>query len=240
MLTVLAAGLGLAALGTILWWSRATLWRPEKSNVLNEPAKIESNSSVKTVEQKVPDFALGNPEPKPVSLRAKPSDSSTRANEATIKDHANPPKQEVHPISLSKGASSKKADGGVDPGPPVLPGLVANNAPTIIRDIPVATPGRPPESPKVSFGLVQARLIRQVNPRYPPQAEQARIEGTIVLQGVIGKDGSVRELRPLSGSPLLIAAAMDAVRQWRYKPYQLNGKPVEGETQISVKFTLNK
>jgi protein TonB len=112
--------------------------------------------------------------------------------------------------------------------------------PNVVTDIPVVAPTIANERQKVSSGVAQGSLIRQVNPRYPQQAVQARVEGTVVLQAVIGKDGSVQELHPLSGSPLLIPAAMDAVRQWRYKPYQLNGEPVEAETQINVKFALNK
>ena len=124
--------------------------------------------------------------------------------------------------------------------PPVLPNLLANNVPNVVGDIPVAARTIANERLKVSSGVAQGSLIRQVNPRYPQQAVQARVEGTVVLHAVIGKDGSVQELHVLSGSPLLIQPAMDAVRQWRYKPYQLNGEPVEAETQINVKFTLNK
>jgi periplasmic protein TonB len=81
-------------------------------------------------------------------------------------------------------------------------------------------------------------VIRQVAPQYPALARQARIQGTVVLQAVIGKDGAVRSLHVLSGSPMLTQSAMDAVKQWRYKPYQLNGEPVEADTEINVKFTL--
>jgi len=81
-------------------------------------------------------------------------------------------------------------------------------------------------------------LIHDVKPQYPPQARQARIEGTVVLLAVIGKDGSVRDVQVKSGSPLLAQAAIEAVKQWRYKPYLLNGQPVEVDTQITINFTL--
>ena len=84
----------------------------------------------------------------------------------------------------------------------------------------------------------QGLLIHQVKPTYPPLAKQARIQGAVVLQAVIGKDGTIQNLRVVSGHPMLTPAAIDAVKQWRYKPYFLNGEPVEVETQITVNFTL--
>jgi TonB family protein len=145
----------------------------------------------------------------------------------------------ITPVA-KQGPPPGTAAGMQDLTPPVLPNLLANNVPKIAGDIPVAARTIANERLKVSSGVAQGSLIRQVNPRYPQQAVQARVEGTVVLQAVIGKDGSVQDLRALSGSPLLVQPAMDAVRQWRYKPYQLNGKPVEAQTQINVKFTLNK
>ena len=81
-------------------------------------------------------------------------------------------------------------------------------------------------------------LVHQVKPLYPMIAMQARIQGTVVLQAVIGKDGTVQDLHLISGHPMLAPAAIEAVRQWRYRPYLLNGDPVEVDTQINVNFTL--
>jgi protein TonB len=271
MLIVLTVGLGLASLGTILW-------RSERSYPPNQPIMIANNSPVKTFEQKIPERAGGNPEPKPISLVAITSDSGTRANgtRAASKEPPKLPKQQKERVtanSLSKVESARQANGRTDelsrtprevsgsitpvakqgpqppPGnaagtpnliPPVLPNLLANNVPNVVADIPVAARTVANERLKVSSGVAQGSLIHQVNPRYPQQAVQARVEGTVVLQAVIGKDGSVQDLHALSGSPLLIQPAMDAVKQWRYKPYRLNGEPVEAETQVNVKFTLNK
>ena len=91
---------------------------------------------------------------------------------------------------------------------------------------------------RVSQGVAQALLIEQVPPVYPPIARQARIQGQVVLQATIGRDGSMQDVHVVSGHPILIPAALDAVKQWRYKPYFLNGAPVEVETQITVNFTL--
>jgi protein TonB len=91
----------------------------------------------------------------------------------------------------------------------------------------------------VSQGVSQGLLIHQVKPTYPPLARQARIQGTVVLQAVIGKDGSIQNLKVVSGHPMLAPAALEAVKQWRYKPYFLNGEPVEVDTTINVNFTLS-
>ena len=107
---------------------------------------------------------------------------------------------------------------------------------TLINGISVAQP-KLAQKITVSSGVAQGLLVHQVTPKYPPQARQARVQGTVVLQALIGKDGSVRNLHAVSGPPLLTQAAVDAVKQWRYKPYYLDGQPVEAETQINVKFT---
>jgi len=86
----------------------------------------------------------------------------------------------------------------------------------------------------VSEGL----LVHQVKPNYPALAKQARIQGSVVLQAAIGKDGSIQNLRLVSGHPMLAPAAIEAVKQWKYRPYFLNGEPVEVDTQITVNFTL--
>lgn len=81
-------------------------------------------------------------------------------------------------------------------------------------------------------------LIHKVVPAYPQLARTARIQGAVVLQAMISKSGSIENLRLLSGHPMLAGAAIEAVRQWRYRPYILNGEPVEVETQITVNFSL--
>lgn len=109
----------------------------------------------------------------------------------------------------------------------------------IIAATPVAVPKvATPQRVRVSAGVSQGLLIHKVQPSYPPLARQARIQGGVVLQAVIGKDGSIQNLRAVSGHPMLTPAAIDAVKQWRYKPYYLNGEPVEVDTQITVNFTL--
>jgi protein TonB len=126
--------------------------------------------------------------------------------------------------------------GGVVGGTPggVLGGVLAAAAPTVA----VAPKPVIPTRLKVSQGVMQANLIRQVKPVYPLLAKQARISGTVVLQAIINKDGLVENLTLKQGHPILAPAAIEAVKQWRYKPTLLNGEPVEVEVVISVNFTL--
>ena len=91
---------------------------------------------------------------------------------------------------------------------------------------------------KISEGVLEAQLTTRVEPRYPPLAVLARKEGTVVLHAIISREGRITSLEVVSGSPLLIQAALDAVRQWRYRPTMLNGEPVEVETTITVVFQL--
>jgi periplasmic protein TonB len=109
----------------------------------------------------------------------------------------------------------------------------------IISSTPVAVPKvATPQRVRVSAGVTSGLLVRRVNPVYPPLARQARIAGTVVLRAVISKDGSIENLQLISGHPMLAPAAIDAVKQWKYKPYLLNGEPVEVDTEVQVNFTL--
>src|SRR3954471_4739586 len=103
--------------------------------------------------------------------------------------------------------------------------------------------GVAPQSPKpmrvrVSQGVTQGMVLSKVQPAYPPDARAARIKGSVIIAVVIDKNGSIESERLISGHPLLAPAAMDAVKQWKYRPYILNGNPVEVDTQITVNFTL--
>jgi protein TonB len=91
---------------------------------------------------------------------------------------------------------------------------------------------------RVGGNVQQANILREVTPIYPPIAKTAHIQGTVVLHAIISKDGSIEQLEYVSGPPLLMKNAMDAVRQWRYRPTMLNGEPVEVDTTVSVVFTI--
>ena len=93
---------------------------------------------------------------------------------------------------------------------------------------------------RVSTGVAVGNIIRRVTPIYPFEARAHNIQGTVVMHATIGKDGAVHNLSAVSGPALLQSSAMDAVRQWKFKPFLLNGDPVEIETDISVDFHLRK
>jgi protein TonB len=96
----------------------------------------------------------------------------------------------------------------------------------------------PPKEIVASAGVMQGSRIAGETPQYPAIAKAARIQGTVVLQATISKSGTIENLRVINGPPMLQSAAMEAVRGWRYKPYLLNGEPVEVETQVNVVFSL--
>src|SRR3954447_26949675 len=120
----------------------------------------------------------------------------------------------------------------------------------IIGSVPTAAPPPPPppvkEKPatpqriRVGGNVQAANLVRKITPVYPPLAKQARVQGTVRFTAVISKDGTIQQLQLVSGHPLLVQAAQDAVKQWLYKPTLLNGEPVEVVTQIDVNFTLSQ
>ena len=111
----------------------------------------------------------------------------------------------------------------------------------IISSTPVAVPKMAtPSRIRVSQGVTAGMKIHDVSPQYPQMAKIARVQGPVVLAAVIGKDGAIQNLRVVStASPLLNQAALDAVKQWRYRPYILNGEPVDVDTTITVNFTLS-
>jgi protein TonB len=100
----------------------------------------------------------------------------------------------------------------------------------------------PPPAPTVHHPpvshMMEGNLVHRVQPDYPLLARQARIQGQVVLRAMISREGAIENLQVLSGNPLLTPAALNAVRQWRYRPYVLNGEPVEVETEVTVNFVL--
>jgi periplasmic protein TonB len=144
-----------------------------------------------------------------------------------IKEEEAPP-----PVMASTGVV-----GGVPGGVPGgsmggVIGSVLSSTPTVAPKIAA------PQRVRVSSGVQSGLLIRKVNPAYPPLARQARIQGTVILQALISKEGNIENLQLISGHPMLAPSAIEAVKQWKYKPYLLNGEPVEVETQVQVNFTL--
>ena len=143
-------------------------------------------------------------------------------------------KEEEAPPDLGAGGVPGGVPGGIPGGSMggVMGGILGSTNAAIPK---VATPQRVRVSSGVSTGL----LIKKVTPNYPQLAKQARIQGSVVLQAEISKEGTIQNLQLISGHPMLAPAAIEAVKQWRYKPYLLNGEPVAVETQVVVNFSLS-
>ena len=131
------------------------------------------------------------------------------------------------------------------PGPvpltSALPELPSETSATVAQPdqgAPAAAPASQPlpQRARVAQGVAQAGLISKVDPEYPPVARMARVQGSVVLHAIIGTDGTVQHLQVVSGNPLLVGPALNAVKNWRYRPYLVDGQPVEVETTVTVNF----
>jgi protein TonB len=183
--------------------------------------------------------SLSNDQPEPVAARSRSGADAgvhSTAAEIVLRQPSHVPSQiamtsEAAPPPISASGSYFPGTTGTA-GPGIFSSFGTGPAPVIPK---------PPVSAERTVRLShmsEGDLVRKVVPAYPPLARNARIQGTVVLQAMIGKQGTIEDLRLVSGHPMLATAAIEAVRQWRYRPYVLNGQPVEVETQITVNFSL--
>jgi protein TonB len=134
-------------------------------------------------------------------------------------------------------AGSVGVVGGVEGGVPggqatgVLASLLSSTHSAV-------APAVAPRRIAISTGVSEGLILQRVEPEYPILARRAQVEGTVQLKATISKEGLIEDLQLMNGHPLLVPSAMEAVKQWRYRPYTLNGKPVEVETLINVHFLL--
>ncbi len=142
-----------------------------------------------------------------------------------VKDEA-PPSQVAGMGVMGGMGSASGALGGVMGG-------IGNAPPVVVKAAPKATGPL-----KVSSGTVAGMALSQPTPVYPPIAKAAHVQGVVVLHAIISKQGTIEDLKVVSGPPMLTTSALDAVRRWRYRPYLLNGEPTEVETTINVNFTF--
>ena len=153
--------------------------------------------------------------------------------------------QKVQMIHEEEAPPPMPATGGVVGGVPggmpggqvggVIGSIVNSSSNLTVPKFIPATPQRV----RISQGVTKGLLIHKQEPTYPPLARAARVQGEVVLSAVIDTNGQITNLNLVSGHPMLVPSAIDAVKQWRYKPYLLNGQPVEVETTITVIFTLS-
>jgi len=133
--------------------------------------------------------------------------------------------------------------GGVPGGIPggqlggVIGGIISSSS-SVAATSTLSKPVPTVQRVRISPGVIKGLLSYRVEPTYPPLAQQARIQGVVVLTAIIGKDGNIQNLQVVSGHPILAPAAIEAVKQWRYKPFLLNGQAVEVETTVTVNFHL--
>lgn len=184
-------------------------------------------------------ISLGQPLGEPPQVRARGgANIASPSNPASIVLRQ-PPRIPVGMPSAGDDAQPPIAGSG-----PYIPGVGVTGSPGGVLDssgthpIIPAAPAAAVHSVRLSH-MSEGDLVHKVLPTYPPLARSARIQGTVVLQAMISKLGTIENLRLLSGHPLLAPAAIDAVSHWRYRPYILNNEPVEVETQITVNFSLN-
>jgi len=183
----------------------------------------------------LPPAAGGNPAkfqaPKPASTY---TPTNTGINAPVHKTQEAPPS----PVGTTSGMLGGVPGGVVGGVPGGVFSEMLNSAPSVpaLAKSPVPTPVK---RVRIASRVAEANLIHDVAPQYPSEAGRARIEGTVVLMAVIGTDGSVEDVRVESGLPILAQAAIDAVRQWRYKPYMIDGEPVEVDSRITINFNLS-
>lgn len=173
-------------------------------------------------------------DPRPVVHQAPQTASPSEMSEGRIQAPRLIPSQPWIPTTAEQPLPPGVMNMG---GPAAVPGLgcdpfnCGNARPTVHQAVQPAQ--------QVSTGVMEGRLIYKVLPVYPAMARAIHIAGRVELQATISREGTIENLRAVSGPPLLQQAAIDAVKQWRYRPYLLNGQPVEVETTINVDFTMN-
>ncbi len=148
-------------------------------------------------------------------------------------------REDEAPPALSSGGVIGGVPGGIPGGQlgGVIGGII-RSTPTVASVPKLAIPVAPKRI-RMSQGVTTGSLIRKVEPPYPPIARAARVQGQVVLTAIIAKTGEIENIGLVSGHPMLVPAAIDAVRQWRYRPFLLNGEPIEVETTITITFELS-
>ncbi|MCU1302064.1 MAG: TonB family protein [Candidatus Sulfotelmatobacter sp.] len=260
ILLAVAAAIVLIAVGSYLAWMH---WGQSKDNTSVPVPAIES--PVKTTaaipqvpkpapsaQVSAPDFSTSaTPEKAPAhsskvttTESSKPSPSSVAENKAP-ENKAPATKEEAEPIVIKNNPSRSGTKSSATNEAPALsltgiaPAGNGGGLPNLI-DSQSKAPTPVLQTLSVSQGVSQGLLVKKVQPKYPANALRLRVEGGVQLMATISKNGDISTVSVLHGDPQLSHAAVDAVKQWKYKPYLLNGEPVEIQTQITVNFKLPK
>src|SRR5882762_154964 len=181
---------------------------------------------------------------KPTRFGSKPApevaagDIVQRASTSVVMDRAPTPEDNAQPTTSGSGSRKEVSEEVQAPDTTVLSSGMQADATQIPQGLASTQPVLPAMSLRTSQGVSGGTLTHRVSPIYPAQARLQRVEGPVALDAVVGEDGNVHEVKILSGNPILAIAARQAVEQWRYQPFQLNGKPVPIHTQITIQFKL--
>ncbi len=185
------------------------------------------------------------PPPPPAAPAAKVVERVSELNDGHLRTPTRIPErvqilhEEDTPPALATGGVIGGVPGGIPGGQlgGVIGGIIS--ATSNIAAVPKLAMPAPPKRVRISQGVTEGRLIQKIQPEYPPIARAARIQGQVVLSAIISKTGEIQNLVLVSGHPMLVQAAIRAVQQFRYRPFLLNGEPVEVETTITVNFQLS-
>jgi TonB family protein len=180
--------------------------------------------------------------PSASALATKGASKTAGTSNSTAPANAQPAAAETAPPIILKSGSTKSSakPPALDAAAPSMVGLAAGGSDGSLSNITAGDNAAKPilQTLSISQGVSQGLLLKKVQPAYPSSALRMRTEGAVKLLATIGKTGNVTEVKVVSGEPLLTQSAVEAVKQWKYKPYLLNGEPVEIQTEISINFKL--
>jgi protein TonB len=190
--------------------------------------------------QQLMTFLVAPPPPPPPPPPAPPQIEHVRRVSEIVNGELRTPSKIPKVVKMIKEEEAPPPSTGVMGG--VVGGVPGGSTGGVIGGIigSTAAPPKvaPPQKLRVSQGVLDGNKIRDVQPIYPNMARVAHVQGDVVLRATISKTGVIENLTVVNGHPILIQAAMDAVKQWRYRPYLLNNEPVEVDTVITVKFHM--
>jgi TonB family protein len=217
------------------------------SNPLTASPAAQPSSSAATAEQEFNNAGGDAPIEKGATAKNGPKGmkpASATASKPPVESSPDTEQQPAsQPISIKSGSQSPppaKSQPVIEAPAPSVLGSTTPGSGSGLPNLVASSSGPKPilQTLNVSQGVSQGLLIKKVQPNYPSTALHMRVEGAVQLMATIGKSGNITTVKVLSGEPILAQAAQDAVKQWKYKPYFLNGEPVEIQTQVTVNFKL--
>jgi protein TonB len=235
----------LAALGYFGWtWvsQRKATTSPTPVSVIQPSSEATPSVATPAPVVPAPSTAVSQPASIPASQAPVKTEKSGAVPRIEINSEPETKAPTVAPLVVKSKPGQKKATADDAGSPLPNPLAVADANPNTLNSL-VAPSAAKPQQPtlatlNISQGISQGLLIKRVEPKYPPLAQTMHVQGAVILDATISREGNISNLKLVKGDQVLAHAAIEAVRQWRYKPYYLNGKPVEVQTQITINFKL--